>query len=92
MANSLVNLYEFLESAFVARSESINSKEVRVIAPHGIPDPEIDVFEIHKCPVCGVEDEFNMDFEKFLCRHCGKASTGDIRKFCESDNVDSMRD
>ena len=68
-----------------------NSKEVRTIAPHSIPDPEIDVFEIHKCPVCGVEDEFNMDYDKFLCRHCGKASTQDIKKLHAGDGVDLIQ-
>ena len=54
-------------------------------------DLEKNLLEVHKCPVCGVEDEFNMDYDKFLCRHCGKASTQDIKKLHAGDGVDLIQ-
>ncbi len=42
-------------------------------------DHEKDFFEVHECPNCHVEDEFNMCYDNFLCRNCGKVTTADIK-------------
>lgn len=49
---------------------------------------EKDIFEVHKCPQCGMKDEFNMDYDKFLCRNCGKATTADVKTCYEGKNYD----
>ena len=69
-----------------------NGKEMRTTnSDQNYWDLEKDTFEVHECPVCGMEDEFNMSYEKFLCRHCGKASTLDIRKLCAADSAEPIQ-